>query len=316
MVRAAAGRRSGRRGAARAPGGSLPRVRGRRRTSPSASRQASRDTVLQRHDGRVVRALPDERRYSTRSLLRAEERLVRRALQGPRRRSRARGSAGDRACHRRSTDALRRAGGDGPPARRRRRRAWRSWSVSPVPARRTRSLPRERRGKQSGTPVIGAAIAWRAARGLEDEAGIPVDEHRGAAGSARDAIGCRGGACSSSMRRPWSAPGQLVELSEAVRSVRGKLVLVGDDRQVPEIEAGGAFRGLRTIGFRSIELRENRRQVEPWEQRRARAAARWPRPGGARARTRRTAGFEQATARRDRAARRGLVDRAARPSGA
>jgi ATP-dependent exoDNAse (exonuclease V) alpha subunit len=58
---------------------------------------------------------------------------------------------------------------------------------------------------------------------------------------------------------------QMAELAESVRRVRGKLVLVGDHAQVPEIEAGGAFRGLYER-LSVIELRENRRQVEPWEQ--------------------------------------------------
>jgi ATP-dependent exoDNAse (exonuclease V) alpha subunit len=58
---------------------------------------------------------------------------------------------------------------------------------------------------------------------------------------------------------------QMVELADAVHRVRGKLVLVGDHEQVPEIEAGGAFRGLLDR-LPAIELRENRRQVEPWEQ--------------------------------------------------
>jgi hypothetical protein len=41
----------------------------------------ARDEVLRRRDGRIVRALPDERRYSTRALLHTEESLVRHALQ-------------------------------------------------------------------------------------------------------------------------------------------------------------------------------------------------------------------------------------------
>jgi ATP-dependent exoDNAse (exonuclease V) alpha subunit len=45
-----------------------------------------------------------------------------------------------------------------------------------------------------------------------------------------------------------------------VRRAQGKLVLVGDARQLPEIEAGGAFRALRAR-LPAIELRENRRQV-------------------------------------------------------
>ncbi len=55
-----------------------------------------------------------------------------------------------------------------------------------------------------------------------------------------------------------------------------KLVLVGDDKQLPEIDAGGAFRGLaRRLG--AIELHENRRQHD-LEDRRALDAHRAGRP--------------------------------------
>src|ERR687889_282698 len=57
---------------------------------------------------------------------------------------------------------------------------------------------------------------------------------------------------------------QMFRLHEAVRRAQGKLVLVGDHRQLPEIEAGGAFRAL-TTRLPVIELRENRRQTERWE---------------------------------------------------
>jgi hypothetical protein len=43
---------------------------------------SAHDEILRRHDGRTVRALPEERRYTTRTLLLTEERLVRRAVQG------------------------------------------------------------------------------------------------------------------------------------------------------------------------------------------------------------------------------------------
>jgi ATP-dependent exoDNAse (exonuclease V) alpha subunit len=56
----------------------------------------------------------------------------------------------------------------------------------------------------------------------------------------------------------------MFRLHEAVRRAQGKLVLVGDDQQLPEIDAGGAFRALRNR-LPAIELRENRRQVAAWE---------------------------------------------------
>src|ERR1035437_1077424 len=43
-----------------------------------------------------------------------------------------------------------------------------------------------------------------------------------------------------------------------------KVVLVGDDGQLPEIDAGGAFRGLRQR-VTSTELTDNRRQRQVWE---------------------------------------------------
>ena len=56
----------------------------------------------------------------------------------------------------------------------------------------------------------------------------------------------------------------LAALAEAVDAVDGKLVLVGDDRQLEAIDAGGAFRALARRGP-SIQLIQNRRQVHEWE---------------------------------------------------
>jgi ATP-dependent exoDNAse (exonuclease V) alpha subunit len=53
-------------------------------------------------------------------------------------------------------------------------------------------------------------------------------------------------------------------LIEAADLADAKVVLVGDPRQLPEIEAGGALAALVSrIG--AVELTENRRQVERWE---------------------------------------------------
>src|SRR6201990_192721 len=56
----------------------------------------------------------------------------------------------------------------------------------------------------------------------------------------------------------------LAELVDHVDRVGAKLVLVGDDRQLPEIGAGGTF-GALARRLPAIELRENRRQVAVWE---------------------------------------------------
>jgi ATP-dependent exoDNAse (exonuclease V) alpha subunit len=57
---------------------------------------------------------------------------------------------------------------------------------------------------------------------------------------------------------------QLAALLDHVEAVDGRLVLVGDHRQLPALEAGGAFRGLVQRGL-AVELQENRRQVHAWE---------------------------------------------------
>jgi conjugative relaxase-like TrwC/TraI family protein len=58
----------------------------------------------------------------------------------------------------------------------------------------------------------------------------------------------------------------LDRLHQVTDTARAKLVLVGDPEQLPEIEAGGAFRAL-TQRPDTIELVDNRRQIEPWERR-------------------------------------------------
>jgi hypothetical protein len=57
---------------------------------------------------------------------------------------------------------------------------------------------------------------------------------------------------------------KLARLLDHASTARAKVVLVGDDRQLAAIDAGGGFRALRTrLG--ASELTENRRQLHPWE---------------------------------------------------
>jgi AAA domain len=57
---------------------------------------------------------------------------------------------------------------------------------------------------------------------------------------------------------------KLGRLLDHAQRAGAKVVLVGDDRQLAAIEAGGGFRGLRLRLGASV-LRENRRQQQPWE---------------------------------------------------
>ena len=59
---------------------------------------------------------------------------------------------------------------------------------------------------------------------------------------------------------------QLATVLDHVEAAGGKLVLVGDDRQLAAIDAGGAFGALARRGL-AVELTENRRQRHAWERR-------------------------------------------------
>jgi conjugative relaxase-like TrwC/TraI family protein len=57
---------------------------------------------------------------------------------------------------------------------------------------------------------------------------------------------------------------KLARLLEQAEQARAKVVLVGDDRQLSAIDAGGGFRALR-LRLGASELVENRRQQQAWE---------------------------------------------------
>jgi hypothetical protein len=57
---------------------------------------------------------------------------------------------------------------------------------------------------------------------------------------------------------------KLARLLERAHQAQAKVVLVGDDRQLAPIDAGGGFRALR-LRLGASELLENRRQQQAWE---------------------------------------------------
>jgi conjugative relaxase-like TrwC/TraI family protein len=122
--------------------------------------------------------------------------------------------------------------------------------------------------EQSGWQVVGAAVARRAARELEEGAGIQATS---LAALLRDLRARPAGVLPRGAVVVIDEAGMVPtramhELARNVHRASGKLVLVGDPRQLPEIEAGGAFAALAVRGG-AIELRENRRQRRGWEQR-------------------------------------------------
>ncbi|HXN62597.1 MAG TPA: MobF family relaxase, partial [Acidimicrobiales bacterium] len=119
--------------------------------------------------------------------------------------------------------------------------------------------------ESSAYEVLGTALSARAARGLADGAGI---ESRTLAklfselGSGALVLGP--GHVLVVDEAGMVGTRSLGRLIEAAEIADAKVVLVGDPRQLPEIEAGGALAALvARIG--AVELTENRRQVERWE---------------------------------------------------
>ncbi|MBE2316565.1 relaxase domain-containing protein [Solirubrobacter sp. CPCC 204708] len=116
----------------------------------------------------------------------------------------------------------------------------------------------------AGHPVLGVAIARRAADELRQGAGISSTSIAALLGDLEksDRLPER---CVLVVDEAGMVPTRdLAALLEHVQRASGKLVLVGDDRQLPSIEAGGAFRGLIQRGL-AVELGENVRQVNRWE---------------------------------------------------
>jgi conjugative relaxase-like TrwC/TraI family protein len=117
----------------------------------------------------------------------------------------------------------------------------------------------------AGIPVYGTALSARAAAELEAHAGITsttVAQLRQDAGHGRGGLERR---CVIVVDEPGMVGTRDLEWL-AAQADRGdaKLVLVGDTRQLPEIEAGGALRSLADrLG--AAELLTIRRQHEAWD---------------------------------------------------
>jgi ATP-dependent exoDNAse (exonuclease V) alpha subunit len=116
----------------------------------------------------------------------------------------------------------------------------------------------------AGYRTIGCALSARAAFELEAEAGIDsttiarlrMDLDAGSAiGSDVVIVVDEAGMVGTR---------DLAHLSRHAALGGAKLVLVGDDRQLPEIEAGGAFRALASE-LEAVELHDVRRQSDAWD---------------------------------------------------
>ncbi len=120
--------------------------------------------------------------------------------------------------------------------------------------------------EMSGQPVIGCALAARAAQELQSGSGIQsytIDsllmdlDNPESGGLPRNSVLVVDEAGMVGTRK-------LAQVFQHADRANAKVVLVGDDRQLPEIQAGGAFRGIKNR-LPAIELSEVRRQPFGWE---------------------------------------------------
>jgi conjugative relaxase-like TrwC/TraI family protein len=115
-----------------------------------------------------------------------------------------------------------------------------------------------------GIRVFGVALAARAAVELESTAGIDSTTIAEFLDDVEHARGLPHGSVLVVDEAGMVGSRAADRLARHAADTHSKLLLVGDDHQLPEIDAGGAFRGLAdSLG--AIELREVHRQNQPWD---------------------------------------------------
>ncbi len=117
---------------------------------------------------------------------------------------------------------------------------------------------------ETETPVIGTALAARAAAGFETATGIPSTTITGFLWQTNAAGSLPTGAIVVVDEAGMVGSRQLAEVSDLVEAANGKLILIGDHHQLAEIDAGGLFAAL-TARLPAVELTENVRQDQEWE---------------------------------------------------
>jgi ATP-dependent exoDNAse (exonuclease V) alpha subunit len=116
----------------------------------------------------------------------------------------------------------------------------------------------------SGVPVLGCALSARAAGEPRDQAAINTTTIARLTYALDNGVRLAEGSVLVVDEAGMVGTRDLARLLEATEHAQGKLVLVGDDRQLPEIQAGALFSALADrLG--ALELTEVRRQHEAWD---------------------------------------------------
>jgi len=118
--------------------------------------------------------------------------------------------------------------------------------------------------QSAGLQVLGTALSARAAGELEAQSGIPSATIAQLRADAQRGHGLPRGCVLVVDEAGMVGTRDLAALVRGAERGQSKLVLVGDTRQLPEIETGGALRSLaERLG--AAELHHIRRQQEPWD---------------------------------------------------
>jgi conjugative relaxase-like TrwC/TraI family protein len=116
----------------------------------------------------------------------------------------------------------------------------------------------------AGHPVLGASTSNLATRTLEQEAGVRALNTTRLLAALDRGHALAPGTVLLVDEAGMVGTRKYQRLAEHVTAAGGKLIGVGDSRQLSEIEAGGAF-GAISERFGAVELPGNRRQVDPEE---------------------------------------------------
>ncbi|HUZ44060.1 MAG TPA: AAA family ATPase, partial [Acidimicrobiales bacterium] len=223
--------------------------------------------VIRTRDGRVLPAVPTDRRYSTPELLGIESWICAQGL-------RLREGDFARVPHRHLAGMLAASpelSDDQADAVRTLCRSGAGVQLveGPAGSGKTSALRVARLAWEAeGYNVIGTALAARAAAQLQSGSGIRSSTlHRLLADLERPGGGLPQGSVVVVDEAGMVGSRMLARLMTQTAGAEAKLVLVGDHHQLPEVDAGGAFRGLLSrLG--AARLTENHRQGRPdqsWE---------------------------------------------------
>ncbi len=116
----------------------------------------------------------------------------------------------------------------------------------------------------AGVPVLGCALSARAACELRDQAAVDATTIARLRMALDDGYELQPGSVLLVDEAGMVGTRDLAALAQAAARANARPVLIGDDHQLSEIEAGGGFSALAER-LTPIELHDVRRQVEPWD---------------------------------------------------